>query len=253
MCKGTEPCSVLSTGEDTPWVLCSVLTAGLSLQERQWGPGACPEKGSGAVRALEHSVMGSGWGKRGSLVWRRGGSGETSWLSAMTWKEAVWGGVGLCSQGTAIGREGMGWRCARGGSGWLLGTIPSPRERWCSGTAAQGVVILVVFSNHNDCMILFHGSLLSHSSWSVRNTVNSFSSHSCFPLTWHKHFKYRLLELIQQWLHSACSPVIIFIFFWQLECVSGAKFTLRWNWVSRDRCTRCLRYLQASHHMFQLR
>ena len=23
-------------------------------------PGACPEKGSGAVRALEHSVMGSG-------------------------------------------------------------------------------------------------------------------------------------------------------------------------------------------------
>ena len=41
--------------------------------------------------------MGSGWGNQGCSVWRRGGSGETSWLSATSWKEAVWSGVGLCS------------------------------------------------------------------------------------------------------------------------------------------------------------
>jgi len=37
-------------------VLCSVL--GPSLQERHGGPGVCPEKGSGAVRGLEHSSDG---------------------------------------------------------------------------------------------------------------------------------------------------------------------------------------------------
>jgi len=106
-------------------------------------------------------------------------------LLSTTWKEAVWGGVSLCSQGTIIGRGGMAWRCARGGSGWLFRAIPSPKERWGSGTAAQGVVgspplevsqscgdvalrdigsgrgggelgldwmILVVFSNHNNSM-----------------------------------------------------------------------------------------------------
>ena len=44
--------SVLSTGEATPRVLCSVL--GLSLQERHQSPGACPEKGNEAVKDLEH-------------------------------------------------------------------------------------------------------------------------------------------------------------------------------------------------------
>lgn len=28
--------------------------------------------------------------------------------------------------------------------------------------------------------------------------------------------------------------------FWQPECVSGAKFKFRWNWVSRDACTSLL-------------
>ena len=37
-------------------MLCSVL--GPSLQERHGGPGVCPEKGSGAVRGLEHSSDG---------------------------------------------------------------------------------------------------------------------------------------------------------------------------------------------------
>ena len=78
----------------------------------------------------------------------------------------------------------MASSCARGGSGWILGTISSPKEQCCSGTAAQGGegvtvhggvqsgdvalrdvgsghgegglgldwVILVVFSNINDSM-----------------------------------------------------------------------------------------------------
>jgi len=37
-------------------VLCSVL--GPSLQERHRGPGMCPEKGSKAVRGLEHECDG---------------------------------------------------------------------------------------------------------------------------------------------------------------------------------------------------
>lgn len=36
--------------------------------------------------------------------------------------------------------EGMASCCAWGGSGWLLGTIPSPREQWGSCTAVQRAV-----------------------------------------------------------------------------------------------------------------
>jgi len=48
-------------------------------------------------------------------AWRRGGSGET-----------------------AIGHEGMASSFARGSSGWISGRTYSPKERWGSGTAAQG-------------------------------------------------------------------------------------------------------------------
>ncbi|XP_042683126.1 uncharacterized protein LOC122164812 [Centrocercus urophasianus] len=40
--------AVVGTGGPAPRVLCSVL--GLSLQEVRWGPGLCPEKGSGVVK-----------------------------------------------------------------------------------------------------------------------------------------------------------------------------------------------------------
>lgn len=43
--------------------------------------------------------------------------------------------VVLCSE---IGREVMASRCARKGSGWMLGNTSSPKEQCCSGTAAQG-------------------------------------------------------------------------------------------------------------------
>ena len=43
-------------GEASSAVLCSVL--GVSLQERHGGPGVCPEKGSKAVRGLEHKSYG---------------------------------------------------------------------------------------------------------------------------------------------------------------------------------------------------
>ena len=45
-------------------------------------------------------------------------------------------GVRLCSWVTATGREAAS--CARGGSGWVLGNVPSLDEQSCSGTAAQG-------------------------------------------------------------------------------------------------------------------
>ena len=44
--------TVLSTGEATPRVLCSVL--GHSLTEIHQGPGACSEKGNEAVKGLEY-------------------------------------------------------------------------------------------------------------------------------------------------------------------------------------------------------
>jgi len=72
-------------GEAAPWVLCSVM--GLSLQERYWGPGACPEKGNETMKGLEHNgKQQREWGCSG---WRRGGSGETSLLSTTLWKEAM--------------------------------------------------------------------------------------------------------------------------------------------------------------------
>ena len=37
-------------------------------------------------------------------------------------------GVGLFSQVTEIGQEVMAASCASGGSGWILGTISSPKE-----------------------------------------------------------------------------------------------------------------------------
>ena len=43
--------------------------------------------------------------------------------------------------------------CARGGSGWILGTISSPKEWQCSGTAALGgggVTIPGGAQNHGD-------------------------------------------------------------------------------------------------------
>ena len=47
----------------------------------------------------------------------------------------------------------MASSCARGGSGWTLGNISSPKEWRCSGTAAQRVVespTLNVFQNGGD-------------------------------------------------------------------------------------------------------
>lgn len=46
-------------------------------------------------------------------------------------------GVGLGSQQTATGREVMASSCSRRGSGWTLGTISSPEEQCCCGTAAR--------------------------------------------------------------------------------------------------------------------
>ena len=37
-------------------------------------------------------------------------------------------GVGLFSQVTAIGQQEMASRCARGGSGWILGEFYSPKD-----------------------------------------------------------------------------------------------------------------------------
>ena len=46
-------------------------------------------------------------------------------------------GVGLCSQGTAMGREATASRCAGAGAGWVPGEVSSPQSAQHS-TAAQG-------------------------------------------------------------------------------------------------------------------
>jgi len=53
--KCPEVPSVLSTGEATPWVLCSVL--GTSLQERHWGPGTWSENGNNAGKGSGAQVL----------------------------------------------------------------------------------------------------------------------------------------------------------------------------------------------------
>jgi len=50
--KGNHQSPVLSSAEDAPQILHSVL--GPSLQERHRGPGACPKKGEKAVKGQEH-------------------------------------------------------------------------------------------------------------------------------------------------------------------------------------------------------
>jgi len=46
---------VLSSGEATPWVLCSAL--GFSLQEGHSVPGTCPKKGNENAKSLEHKFF----------------------------------------------------------------------------------------------------------------------------------------------------------------------------------------------------
>ena len=72
--------------------------------------------------------------------------------------------VGLFSQVTATGREVLASSCTREGSGWILGSISSPKEWSDTGTAAQGMVgspSLKVFKNDGDvarrAMITGHG------------------------------------------------------------------------------------------------
>jgi len=50
------PSPALCAGEAAPRVLCSAV--GPSLQGRRGGHGVCPEKGSGAVRGVEHRCDG---------------------------------------------------------------------------------------------------------------------------------------------------------------------------------------------------
>ena len=75
-----------------------------------------------------HSGAGEGQGRphRPLQLIHKGGRGEV--------------GVGLCSQGTAIGREVTASRCAWGGARWVLGEICSPKSGCAVVQAAQMVV-----------------------------------------------------------------------------------------------------------------
>jgi len=75
------------------------------------------------LRKLSHLVNSA------CLVWRREGSEQTLLLSTSTWKECVlrWG---LLSSPTwpVVGWDGMVSSCSRGGSGWILWKMYSPKE-----------------------------------------------------------------------------------------------------------------------------
>jgi len=92
---------------------------GPSLQERHGGPGACSKKGN---KAGEGSGAQALWRSWDCSVWRRGGSGETLFLSITTWREVVvsWGSASSLGW-LVIGLDGMASSCARGHSGWTLG------------------------------------------------------------------------------------------------------------------------------------
>ena len=71
----------------------------------------------------------------------RSGSGET----LLAPYSSLRGGcgeveVGLCSQVTAM--RGDGFK-SHHGKFWILGNVSSDKEQWCSGTAAQGVMVTI--------------------------------------------------------------------------------------------------------------
>ena len=83
------------------------------------------------------SLVESGWGNWDYLAWRRG-SEETLLLSTTNRKE-LWRGRGwLLLPGNSNRKRDNGLSCARGGSGWILGTISSQKEQWGSGTGCPG-------------------------------------------------------------------------------------------------------------------
>ena len=78
-------------------------------------------EGAGIVQAGEELLSGHLIALYNTL---KGGCGEV--------------GVGLCSQVTSAGQGVMASSCARGGSGWMLGTISSPEEWSGAGMGCPG-------------------------------------------------------------------------------------------------------------------
>jgi len=100
-------------------------------------------EGKKLVASLFTSPMGSGWRSWDCSVWRRGGSGETLFLSITTWREVTvsWGSASS-PVWLVIGLQGTASSCAREGSDWMLGNATSLKgwsgtgmgcpERWWS-------------------------------------------------------------------------------------------------------------------------
>ena len=124
-------------------MLCSVL--GPLVQERHWGPGECPEMGSGAVRDLEHKCDGEKLREPGVFSLEKRLRGDLTTLYSCLRGGCGKVGVALSYQITSDEGDGLklhqksGEAVAQATQGGRGVTVPGgAQEPWRCGTAGHG-------------------------------------------------------------------------------------------------------------------